>query len=217
MSAISSTDAETHSQKLSEEITSSSSAFVHISTTTPRSVREDFLSTSSMASDSKRLGTSVSNHDEISDSECTNVLPQPICLSGESISDDIEIKKTDGESVINELSESHRPPFKTTAPLLENTPTNLTKNDEFLINLDTNSDSNSRNLNPFVRCLRSTKNNSIGVNESSCGAVCGPNPKKIICWLSIIVFIWITFIVVINMHKKVGNIPKPINHQIHIV
>ena len=157
-----------------------------------------------MSSDSIRQGTGVPSNGEISDSKCTNVLLRPICLSGVSISDDISNKKTDDESVPNELSESHGQPLQNTVPLLENTPTTVEKNDDFLVNLDVNNDSSSRNSNPFVRCLKSTMSSSVGINDSSCGGVCGPNPKKMICWISIIIFIWITFIVVVNMHKKVS-------------
>ena len=157
-----------------------------------------------MPSDSELQGTGVPNNEDISNSESTNALPQPVGVSGKSMLDDMTIKKKDGESGTNELSESHSPPFTTTVPLLENTSTNITKNDESLVNLDINNDSSSRNISPFIRFLKSNKNNSSGVDESSCSAVCGPSPKKMVCWLSIIVFIWITFIVVINMHKKVG-------------
>ena len=114
-----------------------------------------------------------------------------------------DIVKNSPESTEKRLSIYHGPSINSSVPLLEQQTRN---NQTHEVNLEMR-DTNQSERSSFIKCLESTTNNTkFHVKESSCYSICGPSPKKIIRWLFIFVLAWITFTIVINMHKKVSKL-----------
>ena len=110
-------------------------------------------------------------------------------------------RATEGTITSREAIECDGNPDNTNLPLIDkraSTSNTETKHDTQSINpvRGTSSSENS---------IRSTMKLQLVKNGTSLNSVCGPNPKKIFRWIIAICFIWITFIIVMNIYKKVSE------------
>ena len=109
---------------------------------------------------------------------------------------------TEGTMTSREAIECHRNPDDTNLPLIDKKAST------------SNTETNTQSINPArvtsasENSIRSTMKLQLVKNGTSLNSVCGPNPKKIFRWIIAICFIWITFIIVMNIYKKVSERDK---------
>ena len=111
---------------------------------------------------------------------------------------------TEDTRTSREAVECHRNPDNTNLPLLDKRAS--TSNTE--TKHDTQSINPARATSASENSIRSTMKLQLVKNGTSLNSVCGPNPKKIFRWIIAICFIWITFIIVMNIYKKVSERDK---------
>ena len=123
----------------------------------------------------------------------------PTFISRNCTSQDFVIDNPDSPEKY--LSKCHGATINANDPLLRN-------QQPFEVNLEMrNGNQSETSSSSFVKCLEtSTKQIKLQRTGSSCHSICGPSPKKIIRWVFIFVLAWVTFTIVINMHKKVSKL-----------
>ena len=124
-------------------------------------------------------------------------------LKGGRSSDDLTRFNKSGTDPECKVRPETIPLSKSSERKQDNTPTVANPHDDVTIQMDTKGQPASRNLGHF---LRHAQNPSLSIKDGSeraWNSVCGPNAKKIFCWLGMFVFMWITFILVLNIQKKV--------------
>lgn len=154
----------------------------------------------SLSCNSPLLQKNISNTMISSPEGATSLTTSPISyLNDAGISDDLtRFNGTHAHSASNIQPEAI-PLSKDNVRKKDNTLAVVHHNDEAIIQMDTK---------------RRPKSSSVGTNgdnELSWYGVCGPNAKKIVCWLAMFVFIWITFIFVLNIQKKVSSLESDLN------
>ena len=110
-------------------------------------------------------------------------------------------RATEGAITSREAIECDGNPDNTNLPLIDKRAS--TSNTE--TKHDTQSINPGRGTSASENSIRSTMKLQLVKNGTSLNSVCGPNPKKIFRWIIAICFIWITFIIVMNIYKKVSE------------
>ena len=138
----------------------------------------------------KRGSISVPNRKTTCHDECKKTFPPT--------------RVTEDTMTSREAVECHRDPDNTNLPLIDKRAS--TSNTE--TKHDTQSINPARATSVSENSIRSTMKLQLVKNGTSLNSVCGPNPKKIFRWIIAICFIWITFIIVMNIYKKVSERDK---------
>ena len=142
-----------------------------------------------MSFEIRRKGTECPRTTNIESLDSSNLLLPPSCDSQSSIPCDSATNSIDNEVAVKEVSGCHVPPINVSVPLLGECHRNNQRSDDYNVNLEMTTGSQSDNSTSFIKCVGSTDaQKEFTKANTSCNSVCGPNPKKMIRWLFIFVF-----------------------------
>ena len=157
-----------------------------------------------MSADGKNRRNGVLNEPDTTDSECNRDLLEPSDSPKNCTPSEFTVNYTDSALSAKKLSGFQKPCRNTKVPIASESLSHIENEEGRDVRLDVIDGNHSYNLTSFVKSgCGSTKSIRLSRNGSTFNSYCGPNPKKIFRWIVIIVFVWITFIIVINTQKKV--------------
>ena len=148
-------------------------------------------------------GKRLYNENDTDDLEAENLPLHPGRVSRSSTLEDM----TEENLNINLATRGVLEPCKRSSTMnsatFENRPRIVKRNEVVDVNIEMQSRNESLNSPSSVKCFGLIKDSRLSQTNSSSNSLCGPSPRKSMRWICIFVFVWITFMVVINMQKKV--------------
>ena len=149
-------------------------------------------------------GKRIYDNDEMEDSEGEHLPLHPNRASRSSTLENMAEDSIDENSVARKALEPCRGSTSINSPSLEHRP-RIVKRNEVVANvsIEMKTRNDVAESPSFVKCFDLMKNSGSSQTSSSSYSLCGPSPRKSIRWICIFVFVWITFMVVINMQKRV--------------
>ena len=149
-------------------------------------------------------GKSIYDNGEIEDSEAEYLPLHPNRVSRSSTLENMAKDNNEEDSVARQVLEPCCGSTATNSPSLENRPRIVKRNEVVTnVNIEMNNGSDGLESPSNIKCFGLIKDSGLSQTSSSSNSLCGPSPRKSIRWIFIFVFVWITFMVVINMQKQV--------------
>ena len=173
-----------------------------------------------MSLNRNKPGHKLYTKDETEDFEGENLPLHPSRISRSSTLENLTEDNMKKDLANRKVMEPCQNSSNINSPSLAHRPRIVKRNETVDVNIEMNSRNGSLDSPSLVKCFGLVKSNTLSQSDSSSSSFCGPSPRKSIRWICIFVFAWITFMVVINMQKKVFKIITVVilyQTRIHVV